>query len=29
MDRYDLRIRGVEVVMKLGRLEWRTVIGTR
>jgi hypothetical protein len=29
MERYDLRKRGVEVMMKLGRLECRTVIGTR
>lgn len=29
IDRYDLRMRGVEVEMKFGRLEWRTVIGTR
>jgi hypothetical protein len=29
MDRYDLRKSGVEVIMRLGRLEWSTVIGTR
>jgi hypothetical protein len=29
IDMYDLRISGVEVVMKVGRLEWRIVIGTR
>lgn len=29
IDRYDLRMSGVEVVMKVGKLEWRMVIGTR
>lgn len=29
MDRYDLRKSGVEVIMRFGRLEWSTVIGTR
>lgn len=29
MDRYDFRKSGVEVIMKLGRLECSTVIGTR
>lgn len=29
MDRYDFRKSGVEVIIKLGRLECSTVIGTR
>lgn len=29
IDRYDLRKSGADVVMKLGKLEWRMVIGTR
>lgn len=29
MERYDFRKSGVEVIMKLGRLECSTVIGTR
>lgn len=28
-DRYDFRKSGVVVIMKLGKLEWRIVIGTR